>query len=148
MSRLHFVKAAAKNYPEAGIAKGDSYYWWQGYRQPRRLSKERPRPSQVASSEYEQSVLALIEGLEDSEHSWEEGDRDELVGELESIRDQEQDKFDNMPEGFQQGEVGMKIEERISVLDEWISELGNIDFEGENEDETPWQQAMSSSIGV
>lgn len=147
MSQLHFVKAAAKNYPQANIAKGESYYWWQGYRQPRQMSKERPKPSQIASSEYERSVLSLVEGLEESV-DWDEGDRDQLVSELEAIRDEEQDKFDNLPEGFQTGDTGVKIEERISALDEWISELESIDFDADNEDETPFEKAVNSAIGV
>lgn len=144
MSRLHFVKSANKAYPQAGIAKGDSYYWWQSYRQPRRLSKERPRASQHASSEYEQSVLSLCEALEDANSMWDEGDRDQLVSDLEAIRDSEQEKFDNLPEGFQLGDTGMLIEERVNNLDDWIGELNNLDFEEVNEDETPWEQAINS----
>lgn len=146
MAKVNFVKAAAKDYPKAGISKGDSYYWWQQYRQPRQMSKERPKPSQVASSEYERSLLSLTENLAECDESeWGEEDRDNLISELEQIRDEEQNKFDNMPEGFQQGDTGVQIEEHISTLDEWITELESIDFEEENPDETPLSQALSSA---
>lgn len=145
MTRVHFVQSAMKDYPEAGIKKGESYYWWCFFRQRKQMSKTRPKPSQVTPNETISSVLALVEDLEGCEESWSEDDRDELVNQLESIRDEEQEKFDNLPEGFQQGQTGMDIEDRISTIDQWIDDLGSIDFEAENEDETPWQQAMSTA---
>lgn len=150
MSRVHFVKAAAKDYPQAEVKKGEPYYWWKPFRMAKRISKERPRPSQVASSDYAIGVLMAVEALEAWEGAWEESDRDDLVGVLEELRDTEQEKFDNMPEGFQQGDTGMMIEEKISSLDEWISELQGLEFTENNEyeGETPLEQAMSTAISV
>ena len=37
---------------------------------------------------------------------------------VESVRDEEQDYYDNMPEGFQNGDKGFAAEEAISMLDE------------------------------
>lgn len=150
MSRVHFVKAAAKDYPKEGIKKGESYYWWQSYRGPRQLSKERPKQSQTASSEYARSVYNLVEQLEAWSGDFTEDDRDQLVSDIEGIRDEEQSKFDNLPEGFQQGDTGQQIEQRIADLDEWISELESIDFpeEGEEEkdSETPLEKALASAV--
>jgi hypothetical protein len=154
MTKIHFVKAAAKAYPAAGVEKGEPYYWWKHFRQGKKVSKTRPKGSQVASSEYERSVLALVEGLEAWEGAWVESDRDDLVRELEEIRDQEQEKYDNMPEGFQQGDTGVLLEERVAAVDEWVSELENITFpeEGEEEEgeeaETPLEQALATAISV
>jgi hypothetical protein len=61
----------------------------------------------------------------------------ELVGKLEEIKDEienlqseEQDKFDNMPEGLQQSDNGQKceaaaiaLEDAVSSLDDAISSL-------------------------
>lgn len=47
----------------------------------------------------------------------------EIIGALESIRDDEQDYFDNMPEGLQAGERGEKAENAISALDDVISDI-------------------------
>lgn len=135
MARVHFVKKAMKDYPEIGVKKGESYYWWQHFRQHKQMSKERPPQSRTAGSEYARSVFALVEELETWQGEWTESDRDELVGSLEEIRDQEQDKYDNMPEGLQQGDTGMLLEDRVAALDEWISELENIDFEEQEEEE-------------
>jgi hypothetical protein len=146
MAKVNFVQKAAKAYPNAGIAKGDSYYWWQHFRQPRQMSKTRPNPSQVASSEYERTLLALVEDLNTADETeWGEAERDSLVSELEQLRDAEQEKFDNMPEGFQQGDTGQQIEEHVSTLDEWITELESIDFEDESPADTPLAQALSSA---
>lgn len=115
---------------------------------PRMMSKERPKGSQIASSDYARSVLSLIEGLEAwGEQPWTEDDRDALVSELETVRDEEQDKFDNLPEGFQMGDIGQQIEQRISDLDDWIGELESIDFE-DYANETPLEQALASAVSV
>jgi chromosome segregation ATPase len=54
---------------------------------------------------------------------------DELVGELESIRDDEQSYFDDMPENFQSGEKGERAQAAIDALEEAIAEVENIDFD-------------------
>lgn len=48
---------------------------------------------------------------------------------LESIRDEEQDSFDNMPEGLQQSDRGQASEEAISTLDSAIDDLENFDID-------------------
>ena len=157
MARVHFVKKAAKAYKAAGIEKGDSYYWWQNFRGPKQMSKEKPKPSQVASSDYERGVLSAIESLETWQGPWEESDRDDLVSELEALMEEEQSKLDNMPEGLQQGDTGQLIQSRIDDLDNWIGELSIIEFpedDGEEEDEkkvgveTPLEQALAAAPGV
>jgi exonuclease VII small subunit len=42
---------------------------------------------------------------------------------IESIKDGEQEKFDNLSEGLQQSEKGQKFEENVSSLYEAISSL-------------------------
>jgi len=50
----------------------------------------------------------------------------ELLSDLESLKDEEQEYFDNMPEGLQGSEKGEKAENAISYLDEAIGEGENI----------------------
>jgi hypothetical protein len=151
MARVHFVKRAAKDYPQAGIKKGESYYWWAHFRMPKQFSKTRPKGSEVAASDYAKGVLMAVEALEEWDvernGAWSADDRDELVAALEAIRDEEQDKFDNMPEGLQQGDVGVRIEDRVAALEEWIGELEGIDFEEEVEEggETPLEKALATA---
>ena len=47
----------------------------------------------------------------------------------ESLRDEEQDYLDNMPENFQEGEKGQAAEEVISWMDEVVSALEDIDID-------------------
>ena len=42
---------------------------------------------------------------------------EDLSGDIESIQDEEQEYFDNMPESFQQGDKGQRAEDAISNLD-------------------------------
>ena len=59
--------------------------------------------------------------------------KQELMGELdtarsliESIRDVEQESFDNMSEGWQEGDRGIDMQESINKLDEVYSEVDNL----------------------
>ena len=42
---------------------------------------------------------------------------------ISTIKDEEQEKFDNLPEGLQQSENGQKFEETVGSLEEAISNL-------------------------
>jgi hypothetical protein len=50
-------------------------------------------------------------------------DLDELQGELETILDDEQEAFDNLPESLQQGERGQTMEAAINAMQEAIDML-------------------------
>lgn len=64
MARVHTAKAA-KDYPENGIVKGDTYFFWQLYKQPRQMSKTPPRQSQLTGSVKLSQVYAAVELLAD-----------------------------------------------------------------------------------
>ena len=44
---------------------------------------------------------------------------------IEIARDEEQDAFDNMPEGIQTGERGQKMESAIEAMEEVIDDIEN-----------------------
>jgi len=48
---------------------------------------------------------------------------DEAKGIVEQIRDEEQEKYDNLSEGLQQSEKGQKFEANASDLDEALNNL-------------------------
>lgn len=52
---------------------------------------------------------------------------EDLKSDAESLRDEERDYFDNMPESLQQGDRGQAAEAAADALDEAVSELENID---------------------
>lgn len=136
MARLHYVKKAQKDYPEHNIKAGQEY-WWIKFKVGRggilRRFTTRPRPSQLTNSEFLGGVLSAMETFEDNvnaadEFSELESARDECVSELEQIKDDTDSKFNNMPEGLQQGDTGQLLEGRVSSLDDLISSLQDVDI--------------------
>ena len=55
--------------------------------------------------------------------------RDDIVSDLESLRDELQDRFDNIPEQLQYGDAGSLLQERIDSLDDAISNIENTEAE-------------------
>lgn len=47
----------------------------------------------------------------------------ELAAEIELLKDEFEEAFDNMPESLQGSERGEKAEERIGILENWHGEL-------------------------
>ena len=134
MAKVNFVKSARKDIEHAGIKKGESYYWWQANRfTGKQYSKTQPKPSQTASTDFERTIFSLQERIDADEFftSAESAvdDISEITSEIESMRDEEQEKLDNMPEGFQQGPTGERIQERIDQAEQIISELESIDVD-------------------
>lgn len=53
--------------------------------------------------------------------------RDQIKDDLETIRDEEQEYFDNMPESFQNADRGQLAQQAVNSLDEAIGLLDDID---------------------
>ena len=137
LARPKFVKKANKDNPVC--KKGESYWYWSSFRGPKQFSKERPKESQLESNETTARAYSAQEGLENEKPTSVadlEGIRDNLVSELEETRDEAQEKYDNMPEQFQEGDTGQNIQSFIDAMDEWISNLKNVDLEETDEGET------------
>jgi uncharacterized coiled-coil DUF342 family protein len=54
--------------------------------------------------------------------------RDEIIRQFEELRDEEQEKFDNLSEGLQQSEKGTNLEDAVSELDSIIGELESVEI--------------------
>lgn len=140
MPKVHHVKKARKANKERGIKKGASYFWWStmiGGRGVKRYSLTRPKPSQLTNSEFWSTYYSLQEDASDAPpQSTEdvEPQRDDIVSQLEQLRDDTDDKFNNMPDGLQQGDTGQMLEERVSGLEDVISELENVDCDFSEDD--------------
>jgi hypothetical protein len=149
MTRSHFVKKARKAYKEFGIKKGESYYWWKFRRGGMHKSKIAPKPSQLTQSEFWSTVYSIQENYDKTPDSKEdiESQVDEIKSELEQCKDETQEKLDNMPEGLQQGDTGQLLEERVSSLDECISELEGIDLEDGTTEEI-WEQVIETLSNI
>lgn len=123
MAKVHFVKAARKDNPVAKA--GESYYWWKpmvgGRGGAKRYSKERPSRSQLTQSDF----LSSLYGIEDGDMANAQSPED-FRGVAEALRElgqEQQEKYDNMPDGLQQGDTGQMLEERASGCDSWADEI-------------------------
>jgi septation ring formation regulator EzrA len=56
-------------------------------------------------------------------------ERDAIAEALESLRDEEQEAFDNMPESLQQSEQGQDIENAVDRLTEALDNLQGFDLD-------------------
>lgn len=139
---------AGKDYPAEGIKKGDEYYsWTPGFRGRTMRSKTPPRPSQLTANDFLIAYYGVVEEIEDALADVANADkpiltadeygtmRDGWVSNLEDARDELQDKFDNMPQGFQEGDTGQTMTERIDAAGTFANELTSVDFD-EDEMET------------
>lgn len=157
MAKVHH-RRANKAYPQAGIEKGDMYYFAQiktGPRSSRTIRQKTPiKPSQMTSSEYLQSVFAIQEGAESySSLDDYEGVPDGLRG----IAEREREKFENMPGSLQQSDTGQLLEERASSCDEiadrieeivsgWDADEARAEVMAENEGEDLTEDEIDAKV--
>lgn len=141
MAKVTKVHKAQKDYPQYGIKKGDSYYWWKFRFGGKHFSKTYPKRSQLTQSEF----LSTVYDIEDELQSISSGDFSEageikdfvagIIDRLESLRDEQEGKRDNMPEQLQESATGELLQGRYENLDEMIDELNNIDLDDFDEDD-------------
>lgn len=127
---------AAKDYPQFGITKGQLHYHWKRITGPRSSIEYRqltpPKIEQLTSSDYRIKIHYLLEergnigSFEDAKTFGEN---------VASAGQEEQDKFDGMPDGLQQGATGSLIEERASALNAAAEEIETIADE--------WEEALN-----
>lgn len=56
-------------------------------------------------------------------------DVDEILSDIEAVKDEEQESFDNLPEGLQASEQGQATEAAVTALEEAHSALDDFDFD-------------------
>ena len=89
---------------------------------------------EVTTSEYQLNVGEIVYRWNENYEVSEDG-RDNIISDLEEIKDELQDRLDNMPEGLQQGDTGCLLQARIDSLDGAIYDLESIDFDDDNFDD-------------
>ena len=125
MARLHFVKKARKNYPEASIKKGDSYYWWKfNYERGRHMSLVRPKPSALTRSAHLGAIYDLQDTLDFSDRSATEESVLAAMDTLTDLSEQAQESLDAMPEHCQDSSSsGELLQEPQRSLKKAISKM-------------------------
>lgn len=132
MARVNHVKKAAKDYPDLGIKKGQEYWWVKPYRCSKRIFTKPPLPSQTTNSEFYATLWGIQEDMAVAHaESFEElqSMRDNWVSDLQELADDCRSKFDNMPEGLQQGDTGQLLEQRADAIESYISDLESVDLD-------------------
>lgn len=140
MARVKYQKAM-KDYPEAGIKKGDMYYYARiktGPRSSRQIRQLKPiRRSQLTTSEFLSQFYGFQEQL--SDYNGRIADLSaflsEMASDVRNLGEEEQAKYDNMPEPLQQGDTGQMIEERAQAMEQWADSLENAASEAEDKAE-------------
>ncbi len=145
MARATFVKKAQKDYPEHGIKKGESYYWWKFRFGGKHFSKTRPRPSQLTQSDYLSTAYALQEQIEDLQYGPDiiedvPGDLRNVADELRTLGSDQEDKINNMPDSLQDSEVAERLRSRAEAcesiageLESAADEIEDLDVEGDED---------------
>lgn len=139
MPKVTFVKSARKANPRYGIEVGDSYYHWAfmvgGRGGPKICSKTRPTRAMLTNSDFLKSLYGIFDdeigGVEKALNDPNGGvDFDSIPDDLEAIAEQlrdlgqeQRDKFDNMPEGLQQGDTGQMLEQRADGCEAAADEM-------------------------
>jgi len=129
-TRAHFVKKARKDNINAGVKKGESYWWWQFAFSSKSYSKTQPTRQQLTRSAFWQSMYAIEDmiGNVSIEDDF-QGVIDDIKAEIEVLSDECQNSLDNMPEQLQQAPSGEMLQNRIDELSSMVSDLENIDVE-------------------
>ena len=122
MPKVH-QKTAAKDYPEHGIQKGDTYYSWAFYRQKPRKSKSYPTRGELTQNETKIIVYAVYD---QKQQDVTEEFLTKASGELDNASSEELYKYDNLPTGFQMGEKGQELEQNAEAIDQAISDVESI----------------------
>lgn len=120
------------------IRKDEPYVWWAfmvgGRGGPKivRCGKAecQPKRSELTRSAY----YSALYDIQDT-HTFDalnaddlQSQRDEAVEALNGLKDETQEKFDNMPSGLQEGDTGQQLQERVDALESAVSELEGIDI--------------------
>jgi hypothetical protein len=126
MARVHERKAR-KDYPAQGIKKGDTYFTWKtrmtvGKSYVGRIHRSLTRPvlSQLTSSTWRIRLDAVSQSIAAAE------DADGLRAAAEELRElgnEQREKFDNMPEGLQQGDTGQTLEQQADDCESAADEI-------------------------
>lgn len=128
MPRVTFVKAAQKDYPAAGIKKGQSYYWWKFRFGGKHMQLTQPDRRQLTQSDFQIAIYDFedsLAGLVADESL--DSQIESIADDMDSLADEQEEKLSNMPNGLQEGEVGQMLQERSDALREWGDELRGID---------------------
>ena len=120
-------RTAAKDYPHHGITKGEKYWFVRmktGPRSSLELRQKTPfKRSQLTQSEY---LSALYTWQDDLASFSDMEDAQDMADRIRTLGEEQQEKYDNMPEGLQQGDSGQTLDARSTACEEAAVEIEGI----------------------
>ena len=152
MPRVTHVKKAQKD--NSVCKAGESYYWWKFRYGGKHYSLTYPKRSQLTQSDF----LSQMYDIEDEQLSKATECKtveelqiliEEATSELDNLSCEQDDKFQNMPEGLQYGPTGELLEERSQGCLDMVSELEDIDLEYDSEtdgDKAEWLEGKIEEV--
>lgn len=110
--------------------KGDTYLRIEEMYRPTRYrcTHCRPKRSELTSSDYYQWLWELQDNLHETYNLRSDGVNEEIVCELESKKEELEERLENMPEQLRDADAGTTLQERIDSLDNAISELQDLEY--------------------
>ena len=121
------------------INSGEQYIKWTFFRgRPNiRCTKPgcAPKQSELTQNVYYKLVHLIKETITINIQNFEDATViiDDLVTMIEEVRDEQEDKYENMPEGFKYSERGEELERQVDVLNDACDALTSIEVPGEDE---------------
>lgn len=160
MARVHTVKAA-KDYPQYDIKKGDTYYWWQLYKQPKRMSKTYPRPSQLTGSDKLSTLYSVQETAQDMVESADDitdihNALTDAFDEARTVAEEYEQAAENIRDSFPESPTADECEEKAQAINDWIDELESAadevrtlePDEGDSEEEAAQKRESAVSVAM
>lgn len=131
MARATFVKKARKDIPGTNIKQGDSYYWWKFRFGGKHYSKTPPPRSALTQSAFYSALFDLQDSvIAEAPNDETLADvRDDVVSQLEELKEQCEESLNNLPDSLQEAPTGQLLQERIDALDSAISEFSDLDLD-------------------
>jgi len=112
------------------IPVGSSYLYAEPAFRPKivRCVKCGLEPYETSSSDYIQTVGRICSKWQE-DYGCDETTAESIMSDLEDLKDQCEENYDNIPEQLQDGDAGSTLQERIDNLEEVMNELDIIDYE-------------------
>lgn len=126
-----YTKTAAKDYPEFGITKGQTYYEWCHYRRKPTKSATYPKESQLTSDGDMAEAMRQFEALR-PDGEYDGSDVREIISALEDCVSSLEDRLSNVPESLQDSSP---LNEKIETVNETITALEDLADRLESADE-------------
>lgn len=115
------------------VQKGQKYFWWQFPHSEKIISLDPPRREQLTRNGWQLAMYDFEDRLSEASNFTDPDDLkdhiESLISDMTELRDEQEEKKSNMPEGLQESSTGELLQERYDMLDDAINSLEGIDLD-------------------